>query len=91
MMTDFGSCLSLQEAFANLTSKLNDSSLFNGYVSFNGMNGLATSVRLLWNFDKHARCPLLLICERSVILQGEPSTCCCSRRACTVAPAALLL
>ena len=39
-------CVLPQEAFANLTSKLNDSSLFNGYVSFNGMNSLATSVRL---------------------------------------------
>ncbi|CAL5223435.1 g5950 [Coccomyxa viridis] len=37
----------VMEAFANLTSKLNDSSLFNGYVSFNGMNGLATSTPAL--------------------------------------------
>ena len=54
-MTDIGSCLWLQEAFANLTSKLNDSSLFNGYVSFNGMNSLATSVR-------HSLSPSALAC-----------------------------
>jgi iron uptake system component EfeO len=34
----------LQRTFANLTVKLNDSSLYNSYISFSGMLSLATEV-----------------------------------------------